>query len=187
VQINYLESNTDLALIGSGTYIINEDSAFVKYGNYPADKNLNSLILDGCYICHPTVMLRRDVLDDIGYYSTECEHAEDYELWLRISKKYKIMNAAEKLLIYRQHSNNISFRRYPEQLLLTFILQEYYKQNITLDQFRFRASFDLLEQVTTKERFSQILNSWRNDVNSMMSTGRLRDIDIPDYLKINLK
>src|SRR5438045_4428698 len=40
----------------------------------------------GNCIAHPSVMMRRDLLDRLGYYRAEALHVEDYELWIRAAE-----------------------------------------------------------------------------------------------------
>lgn len=47
-----------------------------------------------------------DVADQFGYYDINMRTAEDYELWIRISKKYMIQHIAEPLTLVRVHSQN---------------------------------------------------------------------------------
>jgi len=49
-----------------------------------------------------------DVADDYGYYDINMRTAEDYELWIRISKKYMIQHIAEPLTLVRVHNQNSS-------------------------------------------------------------------------------
>lgn len=58
-----------------------------------------------------TVMVRRQCLEDVGTFDEDPEYrlaAEDYDLWLRISKTYKVACIPEILGEYRVHRANIS-------------------------------------------------------------------------------
>lgn len=47
-----------------------------------------------------------DVADEFGYYDINMRTAEDYELWIRFSRKYLIQHIAEPLTLVRVHSQN---------------------------------------------------------------------------------
>ena len=49
-------------------------------------------------------VIRRSVFDDVGYFDVDMPARQDYEMWLRISRKYLIVGCSEKLLFYRSHS-----------------------------------------------------------------------------------
>lgn len=49
-------------------------------------------------------MIRRDCFAAVGLFDCDMPARQDYEFWLRISKRYKIVGTPEKLLYYRKHS-----------------------------------------------------------------------------------
>jgi len=66
-------------------------------------------LLEEC-IVHSGSGIKKEALlasaDDYGYYDINMRTAEDYELWIRISKKYIIHHIAEPLTLVRVHSQN---------------------------------------------------------------------------------
>ena len=78
-------------------------------------------------IIHPSIMVYKNVLESVGLYSPNMKHAEDYDLFLRISKIGKISNLNEKLIYLRKNENNISHLNAKEQILNTFIAKKYYQ------------------------------------------------------------
>lgn len=60
-------------------------------------------------LAHPTVMFRRDLFEKHGLrYSSDCPHAEDFELWTRVALITELGNLPEVLLKYRNHDEQIS-------------------------------------------------------------------------------
>ncbi len=56
-------------------------------------------------------MINRNIFDDIGYFDEDLEVCEDYDLWLRISLKYKIFLIDLPLLIkHGGHENQLGFK-----------------------------------------------------------------------------
>ena len=53
-------------------------------------------------------MFRRSIVDEVGVYSAEFPHAEDYEFWLRIAKRRRLVNLPDVLLKYRIHGKSVS-------------------------------------------------------------------------------
>lgn len=64
-------------------------------------------LLHGNAICNSTVMVRRAVLDEVGLLDTTMGRntVQDYDLWLRIAKRWKLAYIEEKLITYRFHPN----------------------------------------------------------------------------------
>jgi hypothetical protein len=57
-----------------------------------------------------TVMIRRSVVNEIGQLNEDArlKGNEDYEYWLRISRKYPLASIDRPLAKYRQHAGGIS-------------------------------------------------------------------------------
>lgn len=63
------------------------------------------------FIFTPTVTLRRDLLKDIGCFDETLPIAEDYDLWLRIARKYKVHYIDRPLVTRRRIGSNITENR----------------------------------------------------------------------------
>ncbi|MDD5552969.1 MAG: glycosyltransferase [Candidatus Omnitrophica bacterium] len=57
----------------------------------------------------------RDVKEAVGKYSPEAELSEDYDYWIRVSKKFILNHLKEPLYYYRVHPQALYTRRYWEQ------------------------------------------------------------------------
>ena len=104
-QIKFLDSNLDYGICG--TFI----TAFSEKGEEQWFENLKEHVcwfdlLKDVTFCHPTVMIRKKVLEqnDLMYDETFL-YGEDGDFWLRLLKKTKGYNIPEKLLRYRVHKN----------------------------------------------------------------------------------
>lgn len=65
------------------------------------------LIFD--FIIHTiTIMIKKSVLNDIGYFDTRLKMGEDYDLWLRLSRVTKIDKLSTPLALYRANSDSIT-------------------------------------------------------------------------------
>ena len=57
-----------------------------------------------------TVMIHKNILDDIGYFDENLKVCEDYDLWLRILLKYQLGYIDQKLIKkIAGHSEQLSF------------------------------------------------------------------------------
>lgn len=62
-------------------------------------------------INHPTVMLKKSLILEVGNYNSSFSHCEDYELWYRIIKNgYLLYNIQESLLFFRTGTNFLERR-----------------------------------------------------------------------------
>ncbi len=80
-------------------------------------------LICGNYICTSTVMVRRSALDRMGLFDPAFRHgSEDYELWIRLAKKYAVAYIAEPLAKYRVHPQSITAGRRLEEMESTWKL-----------------------------------------------------------------
>jgi glycosyltransferase involved in cell wall biosynthesis len=68
------------------------------------------LLRAGGLICAPTMLIRREVLLDLGGYDASLSY-EDYDFWVRSSKKYRYLFLDKKLTYFRRlpHSHSKGF------------------------------------------------------------------------------
>lgn len=72
---------------------------------------LNSfdLLLEGfCYIYTPGVLVRREALLQVGLFDEAFYCGEDFDLWLRLSLRYRFAAVEDVLHLRRVHGTNIS-------------------------------------------------------------------------------
>ena len=115
-QLHFLEKNPDYALVGSAYYRINEKGAICQLINVLTDDGEIKIGLQQQnWFGHGSVMMRRDVFVEMEGYGERFKYAQDYDLWLRISERYKLANIAEPLYCWRSTENSISREKQKEQ------------------------------------------------------------------------
>jgi hypothetical protein len=105
-----MESQPELALCGS---------AIETFGDHPVTPwvrhfepaALKIALLFENPICHPSIMLRRSLLQTHGLEYPHVPYAEEYSLWVALSRVAPIANLAEPLLRYRAHPQQVSRSR----------------------------------------------------------------------------
>lgn len=112
LQVRYLDNNRNVALIGGSAEFIDCNNKPFMLCKTPQtqDEILTTIFSTNCFI-HPSVMFRTNIVRDLGGYSGEALHAEDYDLWLRIIEHYDVANLSAILVQYRIHPNQVSQRK----------------------------------------------------------------------------
>jgi glycosyltransferase involved in cell wall biosynthesis len=59
-------------------------------------------------ICTITVMVRRSLIDKVGYFRTDVSIGEDIDYWMRIAARYKVGYIDEPLAIYNHHASSLT-------------------------------------------------------------------------------
>ncbi len=110
IQTNaeFLNKHTEIAFV-SGDYDFAKHDVVFKHGGYePVTANHYIGFLQKNYIgMIATVMFRRWVFKEF-LYDTSLKTCEDYDLYLRITRKYKVKHHSVKIAVYRFHGSNMS-------------------------------------------------------------------------------
>lgn len=79
-------------------------------GNYPANGDCLDALLEHCFICTSSVMIRMDALKQVGEFSEEpCfKSGQDYEFFVRCAKAFPVAMPEEALVDYRWFDGSVS-------------------------------------------------------------------------------
>ena len=123
-QVDFLEDRPDVALLGSAITLIDSEGRQHRITRYPTtDRSIRRVLRHGNCFAHPTVMMRRQAVSDVGGYRECFSPAEDYDLWLRLADRFEMANLAEPLLLYRIHSRQATSRDLGRTATLTLAAQ----------------------------------------------------------------
>ncbi len=113
LQVDFLERNPELAVVGAASLIMDENGEVYASRTYPSDPEQvkKSAILANPF-AHSATVVRMEVLKKLGGYPVLAYKAsDDYCLWLRLLSQYPGSNLPEFLLKYRlfasQYKNSI--------------------------------------------------------------------------------
>lgn len=116
-EVSVLEACLDVAVIGGAVNIIDANDKITSKRVYPLGGL--RLRLYSCIrspLAHPTVMMRRLIIDAGYKYDTKLQKSEDLDLWLRLlNSGYKIINLPYCVLSYRVADNFNTKRNSKEQ------------------------------------------------------------------------
>lgn len=86
--LEYFENNPSAVMVyGEGEHIDAQENFLSRYPTLTPDVGIEQFQA-GCFICQPTVFLRRSVLQAVGLLDQSIPTAFDFELWLRIFKHF---------------------------------------------------------------------------------------------------
>lgn len=108
-QYRFLEKNSEISLLGSWAELINENGS--KIGTrkeLPLDYySIKFHLFYGNPLMHSSIFFRKEIIGKLEGYDEKYKYAEDYELYTRLVKKYKIINLPEVLIKFRIHNKSI--------------------------------------------------------------------------------
>jgi glycosyltransferase involved in cell wall biosynthesis len=113
--------NKDQAQWVTGDYeIVNENGrqiqSFVRtYKNILRVLPFNDTLYVANYINQPSTFWKRELLNEVGFVNEEYHLCMDYDLWLRIYKKYPLHTISSPLSAFRIHSTSKGKNLYKKQ------------------------------------------------------------------------
>lgn len=112
-QVDFLEANPEIGLLGTQIRRVGSRRSD-KGSDLPTshDAIFDALMNGHHAICHPTIMCRKSVFDQVGTYTEGL--GEEWDLFLRFGECSKLANLPEVLFGYRYHASSINGSRMDE-------------------------------------------------------------------------
>jgi glycosyltransferase involved in cell wall biosynthesis len=112
-QIQVLENDKNLAACFTWADFVDENGKIISENsnenvNIFIEKNktrsqwLNWFFHNGNCLCHPSVLIRKSVYSDIGFYNDMYRQLPDFEYWVRLTLKYSFYIIEEVLTDHRR-------------------------------------------------------------------------------------
>ena len=110
-QFRYLEAHSEVGVLGTWIQDVDSNRTPIIEWPVPADPVVvRWFLFFGNCIAHPSVMMRRELLDRLGYYRPSAIYVEDYDLWIRAAEITMLANLPEVLVQYRVSPGSVSSR-----------------------------------------------------------------------------
>jgi glycosyltransferase involved in cell wall biosynthesis len=110
-QLAFLESNPDIAMVGTWAEIRVGDEPSGRFHRHPCvnDAIKLHLLFDNPFV-HSSIMMRKDVALKLGGYCEDKRRQppEDYEFWSRIARENRVANLPDVLTVYRETPASMS-------------------------------------------------------------------------------
>ena len=107
-QVQFLDQHPGVAAVGGEAVVIDDTGRRHDLMRVPTSslEIRAKLPWHNCLI-HPTVMMRKEALADVGGYRVDL--VEDYDLWLRLSEHYELANLPRPLILHRWHPRDVAY------------------------------------------------------------------------------
>lgn len=114
-QFSFMEEHPGVGVIGTAVEVIDSAGQVIGQRMYPADPIIIRwrLAFENP-LCHPTVMIRRSLLQDAPYNSS-LNTAQDYDLWCHLGLITRFANLPQPLLRFRKHGASLTYKMGGEQ------------------------------------------------------------------------
>jgi len=102
--VGHLLANPGIGVVYGEAYYVNREGQILR--RYPTAPFHPQLLNSRCYICQPAAFLRAEVFESVGLMNPELHFALDYDLWMRVARRYPMLKVDEFLATSRMHLEN---------------------------------------------------------------------------------
>lgn len=108
-QWQCIQQEPGLALLGTSGVLIDHNGKVIGLLDVPLTQELItwSLAIKNPFL-HTSVMFRTEVVRSLGGYDEHYQIAQDYDLWTRMIRQYRVANLPERLISYRHLESSLS-------------------------------------------------------------------------------
>jgi GT2 family glycosyltransferase len=122
-QLSALRRWPDSGMSATGCNIVDARGRVIATRRPPPDHASVAFSLHfGNVLTHPTVMFRRKLFVAVGGYRAERFPAEDYDLWVRVARRTRVVTIPELLLSYRRSEHGVTKTQGSEQYALALAI-----------------------------------------------------------------
>jgi glycosyltransferase involved in cell wall biosynthesis len=109
-QVNFLRANPQIALVGGGKYVIDEEGEEIRIVTRQrrGPEKVRQDLEKGYTFTQTSVMCRRQCIEAIGLYDEFFLYANDYDMLLRMADQFDMVYYEEPLVKWRWLNSSIS-------------------------------------------------------------------------------
>jgi glycosyltransferase involved in cell wall biosynthesis len=161
------EEKENVSLIYSLSNMIDEESnVFSKTEKAPSGDIHEQLLIEGNFIVFSSIIIRKDISAYYGNIDASLQFCTDYDLLLKITKKYKAVGVEACLTGYRIHGNNItSTKIYVNTVETLELLENYLLENNVSWKIKFNIwmnnAYRVSNAITKLFLNKEFINIWR--------------------------
>jgi glycosyltransferase involved in cell wall biosynthesis len=116
-QLTFLSTHPDVGLVGTAAREVDASGREVAIVRPPADDaGIRRALIRRNPFVHSSVVMRRDAMEQAGGYAEAFSVAQDYDLWMRMSRVTRMANLPEPLVVRRLRPGRVSEARDTERL-----------------------------------------------------------------------
>jgi glycosyltransferase involved in cell wall biosynthesis len=117
-QLRFLEEHPDHALVGGQVRFVDMEGRETHHEAFPTEDGAIRRAMRGRNVfIHPAVMIRAQALREAGPYREGYSAGEDYEIFFRLMRRYRVANLGEEVVVCQVNPKGISRQRRRAQLL----------------------------------------------------------------------
>jgi len=141
IQMDFMAEHPDVRLVCTDSRLMGSRGQRHMKLKRDCVGNLFPLLYVKSFVRTSTVLMAGDCFQEIGYFDESYRSAEDYDVWLRVAKRYPIAYLNQPLVRYRKHESNVSHDKITLRHNALRVLKTHYDpKEIPARVFRIRMS-----------------------------------------------
>ncbi|MFH1846067.1 MAG: glycosyltransferase [Candidatus Omnitrophota bacterium] len=136
-SVEFLEKNSDIGFVHTPVYFIDDkDNILRTYYLKEAKRSgwISGQLLLRNFICNSTVVAKKTCFEKCGLFDENIFIPADWDMWLRLSEKYKAGYINEPLTLYRKSSGYVFKNLEQTKKEGLIVLDKAFKRNPDLDK-----------------------------------------------------
>jgi len=115
-QFEFMEQNPNVVVSGGSIEVCDENLNVKNKRKYPnSDVDIRKKIFRYNPFAHPSIIMRKDKVIEVGMYDEKLPLTQDYDLYFRLGNAGKFANLDKILIKLRTHSQSSSMSKEKEQ------------------------------------------------------------------------
>lgn len=116
-QRAFLDAHPDIGLLGTGAHEVDAEGRALAVVRPPTDDEaIRCALIRRNPFVHSSVMMRRAIVERVGGYDPAFPVAQDYDLWMRMSRVTRMANLPQPLVVRHLLPGRIGSTRETERL-----------------------------------------------------------------------
>jgi glycosyltransferase involved in cell wall biosynthesis len=110
-EVEFLDHNPDVAVVGSVAEVIDATGSHLRTLEVPLthEEIRSRLPLEICFL-HGSLLMRKVALQEVEGYREQFPVSSDFDLYVRLSERFKVANLPQALYHYRARPDRVSLR-----------------------------------------------------------------------------
>ncbi|HMH51956.1 MAG TPA: glycosyltransferase family 2 protein [Candidatus Acidoferrum sp.] len=104
--VRAFDAQPDAAAVYGEGYHVDEAGRVIE--RYPTEPFDMARLAQTCFICQPTVFLRREAVARVGYLDESRRYCMDYDLWIRLGQASRFVYVPAYLATTRRHAASVT-------------------------------------------------------------------------------
>ena len=133
-QVNFITNSKNIVFLYSKYNSIDENGNLLFTNNSYDSLNHYKDLLKRCFIGRLTVIVKKSILVELNLFDEFLHSTDDWDMWIRISKKFKLSFLDEVVASYRIHPQSMSKNSYNQLLNVSKVYSKHVYTNSELNK-----------------------------------------------------